>query len=421
MLRTEEDRRSAKLDRMKKHLGTTKAAAHAHHIFNVSLRDCEPVPTPATKQDETSKLEKRVNELTKQVEKLNQKSWCPVQDTFVHSALDQKQGDISQFENRIVELTKQVGKLSQGRRENEGAMKKDCLAVSSNNERRPYRAPGMPRAWFCFKCGQDNHIAVHCSNEPNPTLVRSKNVELRERQDKFLAQQAISPFSLKLIAAPAVGHPGAATPSDLCPNELVKGAETKESIMTQTMGLENISNHSIPPGLVGPRAASVFLEGLQCESIMDTGSQVTTISELFHRNHLSHLPIHPIHALLEIEGAGVQHVPYLGYIEVNVTFPQPITGREENLDVLVLVVPECQFNSRIPLLIGTNVLLPPFEHAHEQGGPEFIRKLDPKTFAMIFQHIAQTQEIDNYKCSVRLHGKGSVTIAPKQKCWRPVP
>lgn len=196
MLRTEEDRRSAKLDRMKKHLGATKAAAHAHHIFNVPSYDCDPVPTSVSKQDETSKLEKKVNELTKQVEKLNQKSRSSVQDTFVHSALNQKQGDASQFEIRIAELTKQVEKLSQGRRENEGAMKKDCLAVSSINERKPFRVPGMPRAWFCFKCGQDNHIAVHCSNEPNPTLVRSKNAELREKQDKFLAQQATSPFSL---------------------------------------------------------------------------------------------------------------------------------------------------------------------------------------------------------------------------------
>lgn len=71
MLRTEEDRCSAKLDGMKKHLGATKAAAHAHHIFSVPSYDCEPVPTPNTKQDEALKLEKKVSELTKQVEKLN--------------------------------------------------------------------------------------------------------------------------------------------------------------------------------------------------------------------------------------------------------------------------------------------------------------------------------------------------------------
>lgn len=86
-----------------------------------------------------------------------------------------------------------------------------------------------------------------------------------------------------------MGHPGAAPPTDLCPNESVYRAETKKTILTQTMGMGNNSNHSIPPGLVGPRcAASVLLEGLQCESIMDTGSQVTTISE---RAGGQHVPI----------------------------------------------------------------------------------------------------------------------------------
>lgn len=65
-----------------------------------------------------------------------------------------------------------------------------------SNMKRPFKFPGMPRPWFSFKCGEDNHIAAHCSNEPNPTLVRKKNAELREKQDKFLAQQAVSPFAL---------------------------------------------------------------------------------------------------------------------------------------------------------------------------------------------------------------------------------
>lgn len=34
MLRTEEDRRAAKLDRMKKHLGASKANMYAHHVFD---------------------------------------------------------------------------------------------------------------------------------------------------------------------------------------------------------------------------------------------------------------------------------------------------------------------------------------------------------------------------------------------------
>lgn len=73
LLRTEEDCRSAKLDRMKKHLGTTKAAAYAHSILDMATYESEPVPSSNTKQKEVSKLEKKVEELTKQVEKLSKK------------------------------------------------------------------------------------------------------------------------------------------------------------------------------------------------------------------------------------------------------------------------------------------------------------------------------------------------------------
>lgn len=196
ILRTEEDRRSAKLDRLKKHLGTTKAAAHTRHIFNVPTYDCEPAPTPTIKQDETAKLEKKVHELTKQVEKLHQKSHNPVQENSVHPTLSQRLDETSQIESRIAELTKQVENLARGSRENEGAVRKTCLVVTNSNENKSFRVPGMPRAWFCFRCGQDNHIAAQCLNEPNPTLVHSKNAELRDKQDKFLAKQAASPFFL---------------------------------------------------------------------------------------------------------------------------------------------------------------------------------------------------------------------------------
>ncbi|KAK0155509.1 hypothetical protein N1851_002099 [Merluccius polli] len=167
MLRAEEDRRSAKLDRMKKHLGASKAIAQAHHIFDIPSYESGPAPSPTPKETEVSRLEKKVNELTEQLE-------C-----------------------KIAELTKQVEKLSQSQKESESTKRKECFAISENS-RRPFRVPGMPRAWFCFKCGQDNHIAAHCSNEPNQTLVRSKNAELREARDKFSAQQTASPFGLNL-------------------------------------------------------------------------------------------------------------------------------------------------------------------------------------------------------------------------------
>ncbi len=172
----------------------------------------------------------------------------------------------------------------------------------------------------------------------------------------------------------------------------------------------------LPQGLIGPRcAASVLVDGMSCESIMDSGSQVTTISESFHKAHLSHLLIQPINALLEIEGAGGQNVPYLGYIQTHITFPQNMAGKEQRLAALALVVPECHFNSKIPLLIGTNALLRLYEQLVEQDGPEFIHKLHSKQFAMILQHVAQAQRNDAHSYPVMLHSKKPVTILANQK------
>lgn len=53
---------------MKKHFATNDMT------IDMPFYDHEPVSSPNMKQSETSKLEKKVNELTKQVEMLSQKS-----------------------------------------------------------------------------------------------------------------------------------------------------------------------------------------------------------------------------------------------------------------------------------------------------------------------------------------------------------
>lgn len=74
-----------------------------------------------------------------------------------------------------------------------------------------------------------------------------------------------------------------------------------------------------------------------------------TISETFHASHLSSLPVRPIHCLLKAEGAGGQAVPYLGYVEANLTFPHTVTSTEVEQVVLALTVPGCHFNRKTPL------------------------------------------------------------------------
>lgn len=98
--------------------------------------------------------------------------------------------------------------------------------------------------------------------------------------------------------------------------------QTNERSIPEPLGSNGRIICNLLDGLFGPHCAlTVGIEGVQCESILDTGSQVTTISEKFHAAFLTSLPLKPIDCLLEIEGAGGHTVPYLGYVETNLTFP----------------------------------------------------------------------------------------------------
>lgn len=46
-------------------------------------------------------------------------------------------------------------------------------------------ANGRPRPWYCFRCGEDAHLAVNCDGEPNPFLVEEMRQLLKERQRQW--------------------------------------------------------------------------------------------------------------------------------------------------------------------------------------------------------------------------------------------
>lgn len=113
----------------------------------------------------------------------------------------------------------------------------------------------------------------------------------------------------------------------------------------------------IPKGLIGAKStAQVCIEGKTCNCLLDTGSQVTTISQSFYEQNLSNLKVHSLNNLLEVEAANGQTVPYLGYIEADITFPKDFLGTEIEVSTLALIVPDMRANAQSTLLIGTNAL-----------------------------------------------------------------
>ncbi len=71
----------------------------------------------------------------------------------------------------------------------------------------------------------------------------------------------------------------------------------------------------LPKGLVGAKCtAEVFIAGRKCSCLFNTGSQVTTVSQTYYKQNLSHLKIKPLEHL-EVEAANGQFSPILGTLK----------------------------------------------------------------------------------------------------------
>lgn len=55
-----------------------------------------------------------------------------------------------------------------------------------------------PRPWYCFRCGDDGHLAANCENVPNPSRVEEKRRKLKERQAEWDLQNGAAAVPLTL-------------------------------------------------------------------------------------------------------------------------------------------------------------------------------------------------------------------------------
>lgn len=102
--------------------------------------------------------------------------------------------------------------------------------------------------------------------------------------------------------------------------------------------------------------AEAIVENAPCMSLIDTGSQICTLSHSFYKKHLPHIELKSLDPLLQVTAAGGQRLPYIGIVEVSIRFGRHINGTDHEYHVPVLVVPDTQYNEQVPLLIGTNVI-----------------------------------------------------------------
>ena len=101
--------------------------------------------------------------------------------------------------------------------------------------------------------------------------------------------------------------------------------------------------------LIGePNEMPVIIENSKVKGLVDSGAQISSISDKFAK--LLKLQVHSLETLLDLEPMGGGSVPYDGYVEVRMQIPGIAAF---DLDVLMLVIPESEYSKRVPVTIGT--------------------------------------------------------------------
>ena len=138
------------------------------------------------------------------------------------------------------------------------------------------------------------------------------------------------------------------------------------------------SSQKIQPAVIGKaNEVSLLVNNKNVTALLDTGSMVSTIaaslcSEL-------KLNVKKLDQVFSIKGAGGHDVPYLGVVETSIGCP---TLQLDGFPTLMLVMPDTQYHSRLPVLIGTNVLNSMKEHVTPNGA------VWNRTFATLARHQA---------------------------------
>ncbi len=153
MLRTEEDKHTAKVNRMKQHLGSSKQRAlmHSQRTWVSAELELKEASSMASLATETQDLKKQIAKLQSQLANLTTKPKIQKESTLPEAVdrQDKKRVRTAGTESVTPVNTKSIGR---------------------------------PRPWYCFTCGEDGHVASSCTSEPNPALVTTKRKLLREKQ-----------------------------------------------------------------------------------------------------------------------------------------------------------------------------------------------------------------------------------------------
>ena len=101
--------------------------------------------------------------------------------------------------------------------------------------------------------------------------------------------------------------------------------------------------------LIGPaNEAVIIVEGQEFPALIDSGAQLSTMSEAFVQ--ALQLPVHNLNTLIEAEVSGGNTIPYMGYVEARLQIPGI---QAKNKDSLFMVSNNSPYMDRVPIQLGT--------------------------------------------------------------------
>lgn len=121
------------------------------------------------------------------------------------------------------------------------------------------------------------------------------------------------------------------------------------------------------------------INGVSCLALLDTGATVSTISQTFYVQNLQgKTELHALEEQIDIECADGQMMPYLGFVIVDLS-TYGLSTLEVLRQCMFLVVPDSQYNAKVPVLIGTNILNYLLDVTRSEHGSRFLQDADLHT------------------------------------------
>ncbi len=183
-LRSEENRHSAKESRMRQHLNVHRHKVSSNDV-SASSFDFEQDMTSGASEivDLRRQVIKLQSQLSKQKSKQAEKTPLLQND----EVLDLKK-QIAELQSQFAMLEPQKPlKNKRDLRETKHTHSKPTQPTVSTMVQ---KSQERPKPGYCFRCGEDGHIASACESDPNPSLVNEKRKQLRERQSLWDHQRS---------------------------------------------------------------------------------------------------------------------------------------------------------------------------------------------------------------------------------------